>query len=77
MNKIFIVLTFSCLVILLSGVDIKKTNSIENKPTICILGGTPSTADIVEQLSKELKEKYNIISFNRPGFRGNTKFSNE
>lgn len=41
------------------------------KPTICILGGTPSSTKIIEEIPIELKAKYNFISFNRPGF-GNT-----
>lgn len=41
------------------------------KPTICILGGTPSSSNIVDEIPEDLKAKYNFISFNRPGF-GNT-----
>ncbi|MGB8320710.1 MAG: hypothetical protein WCE54_21440 [Ignavibacteriaceae bacterium] len=70
MKKIFVILSFSFLVLLLSGESIIKTNIIENKLTICILGGTPSTAHIVNQLPHEILERYNIISFNRPGFGG-------
>lgn len=40
------------------------------KPTICIVGGTPSTTDILNFISDSLKAKYNFISFNRPGFGG-------
>lgn len=47
----------------------KKESSIE-KPTILILGGTPSTKDILNDISDSLKHSYNIISFNRPGFGG-------
>ncbi|PRY52771.1 pimeloyl-ACP methyl ester carboxylesterase [Arcticibacter pallidicorallinus] len=38
------------------------------KPTICLLGGTPSSAKIVDEIPEDLKAKYNFISFNRPGF---------
>ncbi|MEP6738512.1 MAG: hypothetical protein ABJA70_23500 [Chryseolinea sp.] len=41
-----------------------------NKPTICIIGGTPSTANILMSLPDSLKTKYNLISFNRPGYGG-------
>jgi len=44
--------------------------TISNKPTICILGGTPSSAKIIDEIPDELKAKYNFISFNRPGFGG-------
>lgn len=50
-----------------------KTNSKETfhvKPTICIVGGTPSTSDILNFIPDSLKAKYNFISFNRPGFGG-------
>lgn len=43
---------------------------LSQKPTICIVGGTPSTSKILESLSDTLKEKYHIISFNRPGYGG-------
>lgn len=48
-----------------------KTNSKETsnvKPTICIVGGTPSTIDVLNFIQDSLKAKYNFISFNRPGF---------
>jgi pimeloyl-ACP methyl ester carboxylesterase len=38
------------------------------KTTICLIGGTPSTTDILEMLPDSLKQKYNFISFNRPGY---------
>lgn len=44
----------------------KKTD----KPTICILGGTPSTKDILNLIPDSIKENYHFISFNRPGFGG-------
>ena len=40
------------------------------KPTICIVGGTPSTKDVLKYIPDSLKAKYNFISFNRPGFGG-------
>lgn len=40
------------------------------KPTICILGGTPSSSKIIDEIPDDLKAKYNFISFNRPGFGG-------
>lgn len=40
------------------------------KPTICILGGTPSTKDIINLIPDSIKSDYNFISFNRPGFGG-------
>jgi len=53
-----------------------KTNASKTsviKPTICIVGGTPSTTDILNFISDSLKAKYNFISFNRPGF-GDAKY---
>lgn len=69
MKKIYIVFLFFSLLAFLSFKTV-KINGNENKPTICILGGTPSTAGIVNEIPDEIKEKYNIISFNRPGFGG-------
>ena|SRR5690606_12236203 len=43
-----------------------------NKPTICILGGTPSSTKILDEIPLDLKDKYNFISLNRPGY-GNTE----
>lgn len=40
------------------------------KPTLCILGGTPSTKDIVHLIPDSIRSRYNVISFNRPGFGG-------
>jgi pimeloyl-ACP methyl ester carboxylesterase len=42
------------------------------KPTICILGGTPSSAKVIDEIPDELKTRYNFISFNRPGFGGSS-----
>ncbi len=42
----------------------------QNKQTICILGGTPSSAKIIDEIPADLKAKYNFISFNRPGYGG-------
>ena len=42
------------------------------KPTVCILGGTPSSAKIVDEIPDELKTRYNFVSFNRPGFGGSS-----
>ena len=50
-----------------------------NKPTICILGGTPSTKEILNLIPDSIKTHYNLISFNRPGFGGskNEKITDE
>jgi pimeloyl-ACP methyl ester carboxylesterase len=42
----------------------------QNRPTICILGGTPSTIEILNLIPDSIKSYYNLISFNRPGFGG-------
>ena len=42
----------------------------ESKPTICILGGTPSTKNIIDFVPDSIKTNYSFISFNRPGFGG-------
>ncbi len=58
----FVFINFSC-----------KTNTYNTsdiKPTICIVGGTPSTIDILTLIPDSLKTKYHFISFNRPGFGG-------
>jgi pimeloyl-ACP methyl ester carboxylesterase len=47
----------------------ERKNS-SKKQTILILGGTPSTVDILNDLPDSLKSTYTIISFNRPGFGG-------
>jgi pimeloyl-ACP methyl ester carboxylesterase len=38
--------------------------------TICILGGTPSTIDIIGEIPRGIEAQFNVISFNRPGFGG-------
>lgn len=40
------------------------------KPTVCILGGTPSSVNIIKEIPDDLKARYHFISFNRPGFGG-------
>jgi pimeloyl-ACP methyl ester carboxylesterase len=42
----------------------------QTKPTVCILGGTPSTVSILNDIPDSLKTRYNFISFNRPGYGG-------
>lgn len=57
-----------------------KTDSLKNeKPTICILGGTPSTKEVLDFVPDSLKIKYEFISFNRPGYGGtnNSRLSKE
>ncbi len=70
MIKALIILLFVSSVVFLSAENLNKTKPIEEKPTLCIIGGTPSSDNIVNQISDEIKAKYNIISFNRPGFGG-------
>ena len=55
------------LVVLLSGLSCIAQHT-QKKPTICLLGGTPSSAKILDEIPDDLKDKYNFISFNRPGF---------
>lgn len=45
-------------------------NQANQKPTICILGGIPSTKDILKVVPDSIKNSYNFISFDRPGFGG-------
>ncbi|GLU43361.1 hypothetical protein [Allomuricauda sp. NBRC 101325] len=60
-----------CLVLILSGcINLNELNRETLKPTICIIGGTPSTEDILNLIPDSLKTNYNFISFNRPGFGG-------
>lgn len=42
----------------------------EKKPVICLLGGTPSTKEVITMIPEALQKKYRFISFNRPGFGG-------
>ncbi|MBK8500796.1 MAG: hypothetical protein IPL46_00550 [Saprospiraceae bacterium] len=74
MNYILIVLAF----ISLSCQNVKQKNVIK-KPTICILGGTPSSTAILNLVPDSTKNSYNLISFNRPGFGGtkNSKLNKE
>jgi pimeloyl-ACP methyl ester carboxylesterase len=61
----------SCLVIILLGcIHLSFSKGKKDKPTICILGGTPSTKDILNLIPDSIKGNYNFISFNRPGFGG-------
>lgn len=65
-----------CLILVLQGcTGLFHTN----KPTVCILGGTPSTKEILNLIPDSIKSHYNLISFNRPGFGGseNEKLSEE
>ena len=47
-------------------IEVKTTE----KPTICILGGIPSTKAVLDMIPDSIKNSYNFISFNRPGFGG-------
>ncbi|MEO7977999.1 alpha/beta hydrolase [Flavobacterium sp.] len=62
---------FSTIVLLLSFFSVLAQTKKYSKPTICLLGGTPSSSKIIDEIPDDLKAKYNFISFNRPGF-GNT-----
>lgn len=61
-----------CLAILLINVvNVKAQPNKKALPVVCLVGGTPSSAKILDEIPAELKAKYRFISFNRPGF-GNT-----
>lgn len=69
----FLRLIYLPLLSLILTISACKSNSKEiadAKPTICIVGGTPSTTEILKFIPDSLKTKYNFISFNRPGFGG-------
>src|SRR5690606_17675735 len=66
---IYLALCFLFLIIV-SCKNNKKEITDNTKPTICIVGGTPSTTDILNFIPDSLKTRYNFISFNRPGFGG-------
>lgn len=68
-SKIFVFFLLLFIVALPACNNSKQQGSVE-KPTIMILGGTPSTRDILGQIPDSIKELYNLISFNRPGFGG-------
>jgi len=76
MKKILVFI--SCLVFILEGCS-GLFHPQKEKPTICILGGTPSTKEILNLIPDSIKSQYNLISFNRPGFggSGNGKLTNE
>ncbi len=60
-----------CLVFIFTGCKYFSPSKQKiNKPTICILGGTPSTKDILNLIPDSIKSNYHFISFNRPGFGG-------
>jgi pimeloyl-ACP methyl ester carboxylesterase len=61
---------FLLLVFVFTACNNPKQQKTVDKPTILILGGTPSTAGILDQIPDSVKNSYNIISFNRPGFGG-------
>lgn len=50
----------------------KPKKSKNEKPTICILGGTPSTKEVISVVPDSLRLKYKFVSFDRPGFGGTT-----
>jgi pimeloyl-ACP methyl ester carboxylesterase len=58
------------MILLVTFSDCISQATTNPKPTICILGGTPSSAKILDEIPADLKERYNFISFNRPGFGG-------
>ncbi|MFP9098959.1 alpha/beta fold hydrolase [Flavobacterium sp. RHBU_24] len=59
-----------CMVFLNISCKTAHTNTSGVKPTICIVGGTPSSTDVLNYIPDSLKAQYNFISFNRPGFGG-------
>lgn len=69
-SKFISLALFSLLLIATSCKTNSKEVTCDIKPTICIVGGTPSTTDILNFIPDSLKTKYNFISFNRPGFGG-------
>src|SRR5687768_8341412 len=61
LSLIILLLCFSCVISQQAG---------QGKSTICIIGGTPSSDKILDAIPDDLKNKYNFISFNRPGYGG-------
>ncbi len=68
-QKLFISVIFG-LLLSTSCKDKTTKTHVEKKPVICILGGTPSTKEVVGMIPDALRKKYRFISFNRPGFGG-------
>jgi pimeloyl-ACP methyl ester carboxylesterase len=58
------------IILLLSIFSCIGQSARASKPTVCILGGTPSSSKIINEIPDDLKAKYNFISFNRPGYGG-------
>lgn len=67
-NRTLLIFLLSLSTLVSCKKEVKQT-ALE-KPTICLLGGTPSTTDILNQIPDSLKKHYNFIAFNRPGFGG-------
>ncbi len=61
---------FSSIILLLTIFIGVNQLAAQSKLTICIIGGTPSSAKIINEIPEDLKAKYNFISFNRPGYGG-------
>jgi len=61
---------FSSIILLLTIFIGVNQLAAQSKLTICIIGGTPSSAKIIDEIPEDLKAKYNFISFNRPGYGG-------
>ena len=61
LSLIILLLCFSCAI---------SQQARKAKPTVCILGGTPSSDKIIDEIPDDLKVRYNFISFNRPGYGG-------
>jgi pimeloyl-ACP methyl ester carboxylesterase len=68
MKKILLLIIVAQLI--LAGCNNSRKNTPDVHPIICILGGTPSTKDVVNLIPDSIKSNYNFISFNRPGFGG-------
>lgn len=63
---------FSSIILLFSFFSTVAQTKEYSKPTICLLGGTPSSSKIIDEIPDDLKAQYNFISFNRPGFGDTT-----
>jgi hypothetical protein len=70
LQKIKRLLYLICLASSFISCVLVNTKNSKQKSTLCILGGTPSTTQILNLIPDSIKSVYNFISFNRPGFGG-------
>ena len=79
LQKLTRLFCFFCLTTTFFSCVLINSKRYKPKPTLCILGGTPSTTQVLSLIPDSIKSAYKVICFNRPGFGGseNTKISED